>query len=55
VSRDDVYQVVAYATRTGLDQAALRFAEPSPVPEQQVGGITVRLISRPVHHPVELQ
>jgi 5-methylcytosine-specific restriction enzyme subunit McrC len=41
----DVYQAVAYATRYGLDRGALIFAEPPPVPELQVGAITVRLLS----------
>jgi hypothetical protein len=43
--QDDVYQALAYATRYGLDRVALIFAEPPPVPELQVGDITVRLLS----------
>jgi 5-methylcytosine-specific restriction enzyme subunit McrC len=45
ISSEDVYQAVAYATRYGLDSAALIFAEPPPVPELQVGDIRVRLFS----------
>jgi 5-methylcytosine-specific restriction enzyme subunit McrC len=41
----DVYQAVAYATRYGLDQVALIFAEASPVTALHVGDITVRLLS----------
>jgi 5-methylcytosine-specific restriction enzyme subunit McrC len=42
---DDVYQAVAYATRYALDRVALIFAEPPPVTELYVAGITVRLLS----------
>ena len=42
---DDVYPAVAYATRYGLDRVALIFAEPPPVTELYVAGITVRLLS----------
>jgi 5-methylcytosine-specific restriction enzyme subunit McrC len=45
LSPGDVYQAVAYATRYGLDRVFLIFAEPPPVPELQVGDITVRLLS----------
>jgi 5-methylcytosine-specific restriction enzyme subunit McrC len=48
---DDVYQAVAYATRYALDRVALIFAEPPPVTELYVAGITVRLIGRPISHP----
>lgn len=44
LSPGDIYQAVAYATRYGLDRVALIFAEPPPVPELQVGDITVRLL-----------
>lgn len=43
VDPSDVYQVVAYATRYGLDEVGLIFAEPPPVPELRVGGVRVRL------------
>jgi 5-methylcytosine-specific restriction enzyme subunit McrC len=45
LSPNDVYQAVAYATRYGLDRVALIFAEPPPVIELHVAGITVRLLS----------
>jgi 5-methylcytosine-specific restriction enzyme subunit McrC len=45
ISPEDVYQAVAYATRYGLDSAALIFAEPPRVTELHVGDITIRLLS----------
>lgn len=45
LSPSDVYQALAYATRYGLDRVALIFAEPPPVTELHVAGITVRLLS----------
>lgn len=43
IDNEDVYQVLAYATRYGLDEAHLVYAEAPPVAEVSVNSTTLRL------------
>jgi 5-methylcytosine-specific restriction endonuclease McrBC regulatory subunit McrC len=43
ITNADVYQVVVYAQRFGLDQVHLVYPEPPPWPELHVNGVTIHL------------
>lgn len=43
ITNADVYQVVVYAQRFGLNQVHLVYPEPPPWPELHVNGVTIHL------------